>query len=153
MVWKLKKFKFESRKCYNKLICKYMFKNFFQNISCLNNLLKNRSLYNDGLDFSLVIKWEKFTPKSKGSVRGNAQNKEGKGGRWLWNNAQSSIQMICTPCMNFWPSSLYLTAFAFPQKNETLSKAMFHKHNNNSPPQRDQKPPPSLPPSLPKLRE
>jgi hypothetical protein len=46
-----------------------MFKNFFQNISCLNNLVKNRSLYNDALDFSFVIKWPKFTPETKGSVR------------------------------------------------------------------------------------
>jgi hypothetical protein len=58
-----------------------MFKNFFQNISCLNNLVKNRSLYNDALDFSLVIKWPKFTQETEGSVgEGIAQNKEGNGG-------------------------------------------------------------------------
>ncbi len=146
LVWKLKKFKFESRKCYNKLLWKYMFKNFFQNISCLNNLVKNRSLYNDALDFSLVIKWPKFTPETEGSVgEGIAQNKEGNGGddfeimlrvpfKWYMHTMHvfDLLRSIWLHCIS--------------TKEWNSKQAMFHKHNN-SPPQRDQKPPPSVPPS------
>jgi hypothetical protein len=73
--------------------------------------------------------------------------------RWLWNNAQSSIQMKRTACMNFWHEFLtFFTLFdciAFPQKEWKLEASHVSQTQQQTPLLNATKKPP---PSLPKLR-